>query len=235
MEDGHALVVGATSDIGGAVVERLLGCDFTVTGWGRSDERLAALDDRAGGISTDQVDVTDDAQVVAALERLDERVAGGPPLRVVVWSVGLFDWARADEADPETWSRLIDVNLTAAARLTPRVLQRLREATPSTLVLIASGAAHRVFPDNAAYVASKHGLAALGAAAFLDVRRHGVRVSVVSPGLVAAGAGLWSPLGRTAPARLLTPDDVAGAVEYVVTFPGHGCPVLVELQPLAEG
>ena len=38
---------------------------------------------------------------------------------------------------------------------------------PSTLVFIASGAAHRVFPGNAAYVASKHGLAALAAGAFL--------------------------------------------------------------------
>jgi NAD(P)-dependent dehydrogenase (short-subunit alcohol dehydrogenase family) len=188
-----------------------------------------------GAITTDRVDVTDDAAVVAALERLDERLDGGSPLRVVVWAAGLFDWAPADQADPATWSRLLDVNLGAAARLTPRVLRRLREATPSTLVFIASGAAHRVFPGNAAYVASKHGLAALAAATFLDVRRHGVRVSVVSPGLVAAGAGLGSPLGQTSPDRLLSPEDVAGAVEYVVTFPGHGCPVLVELQPLAEG
>ena len=235
-EDGHALVVGATSDIGGAVVDRLAGLGFSVTGWGRSEERLAALGSgERPQVSTDRVDVTDDDAVVAALERLDRRLEGHSPLRVVVWAAGLFDWAPADEADPATWSRLLDVNLTAAARLLPRVLPRLRAATPSTLVLVASGAAHRVFPGNAAYVASKHGLAALGAAAFLDVRRHGVRVSVVSPGLVAAGAGLWSPLGQTAPDRLLTPDDVAGAVQYVVTFPGHGCPVLVELQPLAEG
>ena len=235
-ENGHALVVGATSAIGGAVVDRLAALGLAVTGWGRSEERLAALgSDQRSRIATDRVDVTDDDAVVAALERLDRRLEGRAPLRVVVWAAGLFDWAPADEADPATWSRLLDVNLTAAARLVPRVLPRLRAATPSTLVLVASGAAHRVFPGSAAYVASKHGLAALGAASFLDVRRHGVRVSVVSPGLVAAGAGLRSPLGQSAPDRLLTPDDVAGAVEYVVTFPGHGCPVLVELQPLAEG
>ena len=69
-------------------------------------------------------------------------------------------------------------------------------------------------------------------AAVRAVLEAGTPVLSLVPG-VAAGAGLSSPLGRAAPERLLTPDDVAGAVEYIVTFPGHGCPVLVELQPLA--
>ena len=82
----------------------------------------------------------------------------------------------------------MEVNLVAAARATPQLLSRLTRTPGSTLVFVGSGAAHRVFPDNAAYVASKHGLAALAASTFLDVKRLGVRVSVVSPGLVAAGA-----------------------------------------------
>jgi NADP-dependent 3-hydroxy acid dehydrogenase YdfG len=230
MTSGHALVVGGTSDIGAAIVERLFDASYTVTAWGRSEERLVGLTERFGpSVTADRVDVVDDAQVEAALQRLDETPS---PLRVVVWAAGLFDWAPADQADPSTWGGLLDVNLTAAARLTPRVVRRLKTTAPSTLVYIASGAAHRVFPDNAAYVASKHGLAALAAATFLDVKQYGVRVSVVSPGLVAAGAGLWSPVGQSEPGSLLQPEDVAGAVEYVVAFPGRGCPVLVELQPL---
>ena len=51
------------------------------------------------------------------------------------------------------------------------------------------------------------------------MRDRDVEVSVVSPGLVAAGA------------ELLAPDDVAAAVRFVVTFPVRGCPVEVELQP----
>ena len=59
----------------------------------------------------------------------------------------------------------------------------------------------------------------------------GVKVSVVSPGLVAAGAGLLSPAGQERPPELLTPADVAAAVRFVVDFPRTGCPVEIELQP----
>ena len=56
-------------------------------------------------------------------------------------------------------------------------------------------------------------------------------MSIVSPGLVAAGAGLLSPAGQERPGDLLTPEDVAAAVRFVVTFPATGCPVEIDLQP----
>ncbi len=175
----------------------------------------------------DAVDVTDDVAVRTALDGVLE--AGG--LDVVVWAAGVFDWAPAQEADPERWRQVLDVNLTAAAVLTSLVLPTLVARAPSALVYIGSGAARRAYPGNAAYVASKHGLAGLAHAVFLDVRDHGVKVSLISPGLVAAGAGLLSPAGRDRPGDLLTPDDVAAAVRFVVTFPATGCPVEIDLQP----
>jgi NADP-dependent 3-hydroxy acid dehydrogenase YdfG len=160
-----------------------------------------------------------------------DRVLAGGALSTVVYAAGAFDWAPADEADPATWQRLLDVNLTAAAVLTTMVLPPLLAAAPSALVYVGSGAARQAYANNAAYVASKHGLAGLARATFLDVRDRDVKVSLVSPGLVAAGAGLWSPGGQERPDQLLSPADVAAAVRFVVDFPASGCPVEVELQP----
>ena len=222
----RALVVGASSDIGTAVAASLAGLGHELVLWGRDRDRLAATAAACGGASVTVVDVTDGDAMRAALAEVP---AGG--LDVVVWAAGVFDWAPAHEADGERWRQLLDVNLTSAAVLTTLVLPTLVERAPSALVYIGSGAARRAYPGNAAYVASKHGLAGLAHAVFLDVRDHGVKVSVVSPGLVAAGAGLLSPAGQERPGDLLTPDDVAAAVRFVVTFPVNGCPVEIDLQP----
>ena len=224
----RVLVVGGSSDIGRAVAADRAAAGQDLVLWGRDEVRLRAAAERcAGRASVDAVDVTDRARVRAALDRV---LADGP-LHTVVWAAGTFDWAPADQADPGTWQQLLDVNLTAAAVLTTMVLPPLLAAAPSALVYVGSGAGRRAYAGNAAYVASKHGLTGLAWATFLDVRDRDVKVSVVSPGLVAAGAGLGSPAGQQRPQELLSPEDVAAAVRFVVDFPSRGCPVEIELQP----
>jgi NADP-dependent 3-hydroxy acid dehydrogenase YdfG len=114
-------------------------------------------------------------------------------------------------------------------RVTRRVLPALLAGAPSSLVLLGSAAAHTAFAGNPAYVASKHGLAGFARSVFLDVRDRDVAVTLLSPGLVAAGAGLRAPGVR--PEQLLQPTDVADAVRWVVGTPAHVCPVEVQLQP----
>jgi NADP-dependent 3-hydroxy acid dehydrogenase YdfG len=225
------VVVGASSSIGRAVAVTLADLGYAPGLWGRSIEGLEETARRCASVgavgAVRILDVTDRDAVRAAV---GESAPEGR-LHAAVWCAGLFDWGPADRADPEAWARLIDVNLTAAASFTAMVLPALIQAAPSALVLIGSGAGHQAFPDNAAYVASKHGLTGLAGATFLDVRDRGVKVTLVSPGLVAAGAGLRSRAGTEHPDLLLQPDDVASAVRFAVTFPTNGCPTEIRLQP----
>jgi NADP-dependent 3-hydroxy acid dehydrogenase YdfG len=210
-----ALVVGASSDIGAAVVTGLGADGYDCLEWGRDAARL--------GPRSDLVDLRRPEQVRAAVDRLPGR------LDVVVYAAGLFDWAPADEGDPDVWDELVAVNLAAAMRVTRGVLPALLAAAPSSLVLIGSTAARTPFAGNPAYVASKHGLAGFARSVLLDVRDRDVSVTLLSPGLVAAGAGLRAPGVR--PDELLQPDDVAAAVRWVVATPPHVCPVEIDLQP----
>ena len=226
-----AVVVGASSLIGRAIAVELAALGYAPALWGRDAGELEETAQACGAVgpvgTVHVVDVTDRAGVRAAVEAS----APGGRLVAAVWCAGLFDWGPADTADPDAWARLLDVNLTAAAVFTALALPALLASAPSSLVYLGSGAAHRAYPDNAAYVASKHGLAGLAGATFLDVRDRGVKVCLVSPGLVSAGAGLHSRAGTETPELLLTPEDVASAVRFAVTFPDRGCPTEIHLQP----
>ncbi len=231
MSRRQALVVGASSAIGTAIAGELAELGHDVSVWGRDRGRLVRCAEvvrgRGGSAAVDVVDVTDRAAVAGAVDRVTARGS----LAAVVWAAGVFDWAPADTAEPDAWQQVLDVNLTAAAVTTRLVLPALLAAAPSALVYVGSGASRQAYATNAAYVASKHGLAGLAGGVFLDVRDRGVKVSLVSPGLVAAGAGALSPTGQAHPEQLLQPADVAAAVRFVVTFPTRGCPVEVVLQP----
>jgi NADP-dependent 3-hydroxy acid dehydrogenase YdfG len=227
----QALVVGASSAIGAAIALEMSATGYDLSLWGRDEQRLrhtaSACTASGSTVAVDQVDVTDRGPLGLAVETAVSR----GPLGLVVWAAGVFDWAPADSAEPDSWDRLFDVNLVAAAATTRLVLPALVAAAPSALVYIGSGASRQVFANNAAYVASKHGLAGLAGGVFLDVRDRDVKVSLISPGLVAAGASLTTPRGRDAPESLLQPTDVASAVRFVVTFPTRACPTEIQLQP----
>lgn len=227
----QALVVGATSAIGAGIATELARLGHPVCLWGRRsaalEETAAACQARGASASIDLVDVTDIDQLRQGLSR----TAARGPLGTVVWTPGVFDWARADEADPATWREVLDVNLTAAAVFTSLVAPLLVAAAPSSLVYLGSGAGHQAYPFNAAYVASKHGLTGLARATFLDLRDADVKVSLISPGLVAAGGGLLSPAGQRRPQELLAVADVVAAVRFVVTSSPSCCPTEIHLQP----
>jgi NADP-dependent 3-hydroxy acid dehydrogenase YdfG len=228
--EGTALVVGGSSAIGAAVGSSLSALGLDVVLWGRDPDRLEQsrqLVEAGGGVARAvAVDLADRRALASAVDAVSE----GQPLRTVVWAAGVFDWAPVDEADAGTWEHLIDVNLTAAAVTTRMLMPQLLESAPSALLYLGSGASRQAFANNAAYVASKHGLLGLSQAVWLDVRDRGVKVSLISPGLVAAGAGLQAPIAAVHPDWLLQPSDVAAAVAFVVTYPARGCPTEIRIE-----
>jgi NADP-dependent 3-hydroxy acid dehydrogenase YdfG len=222
-----ALVVGATSGLGAAIARTLGEAGHHLALWGRDRQRLEAVVEegrRTGAAHGTALDVRDRPALDAAAGALD----GLPPLGVAVWAAGVFDWALADEADPARWDEVLDVNLAAAAHWAALVAPRLVAAAPARLVLLASGAGHTAYRNNAAYVASKHGLVGLGRALFEDLRDRGVGVSIVSPGIVDAGGGRLAP-----PGPKLRVEDVTAAVRYIVESAPGCCPTEVLLQPVA--
>ena len=202
-------LVGASSGIGLAVAEALhaRGAHVIV-----SARQQAPLDDFVSGHSGSQalpLDVTDAEATATAAQRL---LAEGP-LDLVCYCVGYYRAMRATDLDLPELLRHQQVNVVGAlhvlAAVVPALLESARAGHAPHISLIASVAGWRGLPQSMAYGPTKAALINLAETLFLDLRPHGVGVSVVTPGFV--DTPLTAQNDFTMPA-LLTPAQAATAM-----------------------
>ncbi len=182
--DGRTVVVtGASSGIGRHLCHTYAAVGATVVAAARRAERLADLAAEIPGLVPVPTDVTDDDQLGALV---DLAVAETGRLDVVVNNAGASDApSRAEEQDPASFRRVMELNLNACFVLSSLAAARMIEqGDGGAIVNIAS--VHGIVgssPNNqAAYVASKTGLVGLTRELALQWARHDIRVNAVAPG-----------------------------------------------------
>jgi NADP-dependent 3-hydroxy acid dehydrogenase YdfG len=191
----------------------------------RNADALAGVRDaiaREGGIvSAVPTDVTDPA---AARRLIVEALAAHGQVDTLVNTVGANLKRRTlDELTAESWAGMLATNLTAAFNLTQAIVPHFRARGGGLLIHIASSAARKPDRSGVAYQAAKAGVAALAHGTMEEEREHGIRVSVVYPGLTDTPLVLQRPT-PTPPevlARALQPEDVAAACLFIMRLPAR--------------
>jgi len=171
-----ALVTGASSGIGAAVVERLRKEGLQVHALARSAKGLEALAERTGCIPH-VLDVTD----VAGVTRLTKEVA----FDVLVNNAGVDRPGSILNADAEGIDLLIDVNLRAVLHLCRLVLPGMVARDRGHVVNISSIAGAYNFGGNSTYHATKAAVSMLSRQLRIDAFGKRVRVTEICPGRVA--------------------------------------------------
>ena len=218
-----AVVTGASRGIGAEVARRLASDGARVALVARSVDALRSLARSLGDGAATPVpcDLGDPAAIERA-SRLITELAGGAP-DIVVNNAGAFAIAPVHETSVDVFRRTLETNLTAPFALVRAFLPAMLARGSGHLVTLGSIADRAVFPGNAAYAASKHGLRALHEVLRAELRGTGVRASLVSPGPV--DTELWDEIdpdnqpGFTPRAQMLAPADVADAVRWVLLAP----------------
>lgn len=150
-----ALVTGAASGIGCAVVERLRADGAQVIAFDCDAAALAALAARTGAVACGG-DVTRQDDV----DRAIAAAAAQGALRIVVNAAGVIAADDPETVADATWERMLAVNLTGAMRVCRAALPLLRAAGGGSIVNVASVAAFNSTPGSASYAPSKAGLVA---------------------------------------------------------------------------
>jgi NADP-dependent 3-hydroxy acid dehydrogenase YdfG len=171
-----ALVTGASSGIGAAVVERLCLEGLEVHALARSGDALAALAARTGCIAH-QIDVTD----TAALTRLTEALA----FDVLVNNAGVDRPKGLLKGSAEDIDLLVDVNLRAVLHLCQLVVPGMVARDCGHVINISSIAGAYNFGGNSIYHATKAAVSMLSRQLRIDAFGRRVRVTEICPGRVA--------------------------------------------------
>lgn len=218
--DGLVVVVtGGASGIGLATARAFAGQGATVA---VLDVNVDELDEGLAGF---RADVTDRASVDAATAAIAQSLGG---IDIVVNSAGVSAVGTVEEATEADWDRVLDVNVRGTARVCASALPYLRSSRHPAIVNVCSIAALNGLPQRAVYSASKGAVLALTFAMATDHVAEGIRITCVNPGTVSTPfvdrmlqrfpdpvAERAALDARQATGRMVTPEEVAGAILYL--------------------
>lgn len=179
-----AVVTGASSGLGAEMTRVLAGAGADVVAVARRADRLDELAESSADLPGDVIacaaDLVTDDGVASVLRAVGDR--GG--CDVLVANAGLAEVGRAESMDEESFSRVLDINLTAQWRLSKALFELLSKSAAGRVINIASiyGISAPVRTGMIAYTASKHGFVGITRTQAVEWASHGITVNAIAPG-----------------------------------------------------
>ncbi|MET7354182.1 SDR family NAD(P)-dependent oxidoreductase [Streptomyces mirabilis] len=231
-----ALVTGASSGIGAATARRLAedGASVALVARrkGRLNDLAAEIEEAGGTALVVEADITDRTQAEAAVQQAVEHFGR---LDILVNNAGLMLLGPVVGADVDEWERMLAVNVQGLLHTTHAALPHLLKAAEdgprkvADIVNISSIAGRVAWNGYGVYNLTKFGVNGFTESLRQEVTQRHVRVGVLEPGGVDTELGshnkpeiqgaMIAPFYDTT--EVLTPDDIADGVAYIVTRPRH--------------
>ena len=183
-----AIVSGAASGIGLACARELFSHGAVVVGLDLNPEISTIFCD--SGMLGLQCDVTDQKAVIEAVAETVRQFGG---IDILVLNAGTFPAGQTiEEIDEQTWSRSLEINLTAPQQLLQACVPFLKEGLDPAVVFMASRNVTAPGAGASAYSVPKAGQTQLARIAALELGKFGIRVNILHPDCVY-DTGLWTP------------------------------------------
>jgi 3-oxoacyl-[acyl-carrier protein] reductase len=217
-----ALVTGASGGIGGAIARALHAQGATVVLAGTRRDALASLAAELGERVFVETAQLAEPTAADALAKAAEAAMGR--IDILVNNAGLTRDNLAMRMKDEDWQSVIDVNLTAAFRLSRAVLRGMMKRRSGRIIGITSVVGVTGNAGQANYAASKAGMIGMSKALALEIASRNVTVNCIAPGFVTTAmtdALSEEQRGKAAAAvpagRFGTVEEIAAAAVYLAS------------------
>jgi 3-oxoacyl-[acyl-carrier protein] reductase len=205
-----ALVTGAGKGIGRATAIALAKEGVNVGLIARTESDLINLakeiEEIGVNVAYATADVSSIEQVNQAVESLKNTLG---PVDILINNAGTGKFGKFLELEPEEWKQIIDINLMGVYYVTRAVLPQLIEKNGGDIINISSTAGQKGAPVTSAYSASKFGVLGLTESLALEVRKHNIRVTALTPSTVATDLAFKENLTDGNPEKVMQPEDLA--------------------------
>jgi NADP-dependent 3-hydroxy acid dehydrogenase YdfG len=172
-------ITGASSGIGEAAARAFSAAGHPVLLMARRMDRMQALGLPNAQLA--QVDVRDRAAIAQAVAEAEARFG---PCDMMFANAGVAHLADIGRQDPAEWDAMIDINCKGVMNSVHAVMNAMKERRRGTLFMMSSIAGRKVYPDHTVYCGTKFFVHAVSESIRAWLAPHGVRVIVLSPGVI---------------------------------------------------
>lgn len=208
------LVTGGNRGIGLAIAQA-----FAAQGDQVAVTHRSPVHDLPAGLLAVPCDVTDAEAVDAAFTAAEEEHG---PVQVLVSNAGITDDGLLMRMSEESFTKVVDANLTAAYRVAKRATRGMLKARSGRMIFVSSVVGLLGSAGQVNYAASKAGLVGLARSVARELGSRGITANVVAPGFVDTDMTRALPEARRAEivkqvplGRYASVDEIAGVVTFL--------------------
>ena len=224
-----AIVTGASGGIGRAISLSLIKQGYEMILLGRDAKKLKALTTECQSQYGNATYFAGDLLDTNYLELIEKTInSHRKNISVLVNNAGIALRGPFYKSSMKEWGKILDLNVSAALNLSRATLPGMIDRRKGTIINISSLSGRFTSAGSTLYSATKHALNGLSGGMFEDIREFDIKVSAIMPGYV--DTELTSNIGRNKK-RMISPADVAAAVEFVIHSSPNCCPTEIVLRP----
>ena len=235
LEGQVALITGGSRGLGLAIGRALAAEGAAIACLARAGEELERAVAELSGSGARAFAVPANVTAAAEVERaVETTLAKWKRLDIVILNAGTWQGAPLPDTSEQMWDLLLDLNLKGAFLTLRHALPAMIRQRRGTVIGIGSLGGWVGQPGSAAYAASKWGLRGLLESVALEVKPHGVRVSLVHPHNMNSSGRALAP-DSPERVRMIETSEVASLIAWICAAPGYVSVGNVTIWPQAAG
>ncbi len=227
-------ITGASRGIGRATALALAEEGTRLAIMARSTEALSELDvelRKRGAVDVfyHATDLTEEGSCEKWIQAILDRWGR---IDALINNAGIGIMKPVEQLADEDWARVIRTNLTAPFRLIRSVIGPMRKQGGGHIINVSSIAGEVGFAGGGAYCASKFGLQGLSDCLMQEVRRDGIKVTILGPGSVNTR---FEGKGGEGASWKIQPEEIARTIVYLLKSPDNVMATKLQIRPTLKG